>query len=56
MKKRQNKANDACVMFYDQAEEERYKRYKHVCYRNLVIKALLALVLGLLLRCLISLF
>lgn len=35
-------------MFYNEAEEKSYKRYKYVQYRNLILKSLLTLVLGLL--------
>lgn len=48
-KKRNDQFNNPRVMFNDEAEEERYKRYKHACYRNLVLKALLSFSLGLLL-------
>ena len=35
-------------MFDKQAEEKRYRRYKHRCYRDLILKALLSFGLGLL--------
>lgn len=34
-------------LYYDSQSED-YKRYKHVCYQNLVLKSLLAFLLGLL--------
>lgn len=40
-------------MFQQDTDEESYKRYKHRQYRNLIIKSLLALVLGLLVKFLI---
>lgn len=43
-----NPRNDPGEMFYDKAEEERCKRYERRQYRNLVLKALLTFVLGLL--------
>ena len=39
---------NASLSFNDDAEEESYKRYKHRCYRNLIIKSLLYFLLGLL--------
>ena len=49
---------DVHLKFNDDAKEESYKRYKHRCYRNLVIKALLYFLFGfvfsLLFRLLIS--
>ena len=49
---------DVDLRFNEETEDESYKRYKHRCYRNLIIKALLFFILGLLtaffLRCLIG--
>lgn len=36
------------VIYYD-AQDERYKRYKHLCYRDLLLKSALAFLLGFLL-------
>ena len=38
---------DVDLKFNDDAKDESYKRYKHRCYRNLIIKALLSFLLGL---------
>ena len=46
--KREKPIYDVDLKFNDDAEEEGYKRYKHRCYRNLVIKSLLYFLLGLL--------
>ena len=35
------------VIYYD-TQNERYKRYKHLCYRNLLLKSALAFFLGIL--------
>ena len=35
-------------MLYYEAQDESYKRYKHLQYRNLILESLLAFVLGLL--------
>lgn len=48
MKQRNNSAEDTRKMFDQDAEDESYKRHKHIQYRNLVVKALLAFALGLL--------
>ena len=37
-------------MLYEYAEDESYKRYKHRQYRNLILKSLLAFMLGLLVK------
>lgn len=42
------RGDDSGVVFDQEAKEESYKRYKHLCYRNLAIEAALAFVLGLL--------
>lgn len=52
MKKRANPGEYTNVMLDQEAEEESYKRYKHRCYRNLVLKSLLTFLLGMLLACL----
>ena len=41
--------DDSGKVLDKQAEDESYKRYKHVQYRNLIIKSLLTLFLGLVL-------
>ena len=46
----------AGVKLYYQAQEEGYKRYKHLCYRHLILKSLLAFSLGLVLSFLIQSF
>lgn len=47
-KKMRNDPNNPGEMFCYQAQDEGYKRYKHLCYRNLILEALLAFILGLL--------
>ena len=45
--KRQDKSGYPGKMLDKQSEDESYKRYKHRCYRNLVLKSLLTFLLGL---------
>lgn len=40
--------NQIKAMVYDETKDEDYKRYKRRCYRYLVLKSLLAFILGLL--------
>lgn len=40
-------ANNSEIVFRNDAEEERYKRHKKICYRNLIVKSLLTFLLGL---------
>lgn len=54
-KKVKGKFNDTGKMFYQQAEDESYRRYKHLCYRNLILEALLSFGLGLLIMYLLKL-
>ena len=42
------------VIYYD-TQDERYKRYKHLCYRNLLLKSALTYLLGFLLGHLLGL-
>lgn len=35
------------AIYYD-AQDERYKRYKHLCYRDLLLRSALAFLLGIL--------
>lgn len=49
------RGDDSGVVFGQEAKEESYKRYKHLCYRNLAIEAALSFVLGLLLAFLFKL-
>ena len=46
-KERKKPIYDVDLKFNDDAEEESYKRYKHRCYRYLILKALLFFFLGL---------
>lgn len=42
------KARDkAGIMLYYKTQKESYKRYKHLCYRNLILESALAFILGL---------
>ena len=47
-KKRNDPRNDTGLVFHHESEEESYKRYKHRCYRNLILEALLFFIIGLL--------
>ena len=47
LKKRKEPANDIGVVLDNNTDEESYKRYKYIQYRNLVLKSLLTFVLGL---------
>ena len=47
MKKFDNQVDKSRPMFDHDAEEKRYKRYKYVCYGQLVLKGLLFFALGL---------
>lgn len=47
-KQRHKPAEDVGGVLQNDAEEEGYKRYKHRCYRQLVVKSLLSFLLGLL--------
>lgn len=42
-------------VFSNQTEDESYRRYKHRCYRNLILEALLGLLLGLVSACVFNL-
>jgi len=46
-KELRKKGDKAGIMLYYQAEDEGYRRYKHLCYRNLILEALLTFGLGL---------
>ena len=37
----------AGIVLYYKSQEEGYKRYKHLCYRNLILEAALTFLLGL---------
>jgi hypothetical protein len=37
--------------FSNQTEDESYRRYKHIYYRNLILEALLGFLLGLVVAC-----
>lgn len=39
---------NAKTRFRYETEDESYRRYKHRCYRNLVLKSLLSLLIGML--------
>lgn len=57
-KERCNPYDYAAKILNNKTEDETYKRYKHRCYRNLVLKSLLSFLLGLLVsflfRCLVG--
>lgn len=46
----------AGIMLYYKAQDESYKRYKHLCYRNLILEASLTFILGLLFGFILDLF
>lgn len=48
LKQRSNPRYEPGKVFDDEAEEERYKRYKNLRYRNLAVEAAVALILGML--------
>lgn len=55
-KKRSKESNEISKMFDDQTKDESYKRYKHRCYRNLILESLLSFVLGILVMALFEIF
>ena len=48
MQNSQNDLANAGKVLRKDAKDERYKRYKHLCYRNLLLKSALAFLLGIL--------
>ena len=48
MQNSQNDLGNAGKVFRKDAKDERYKRYKHLCYRNLLLKSALTFLLGIL--------
>ena len=48
MQNSQNDFSDTGKVLHEDAKDERYKRYKHLCYRNLLLKSVLAFLLGIL--------
>ncbi len=48
MQNSQNDLSDTGQMLHEDTQNERYKRYKHLCYRNLLLKSALAFFLGIL--------
>ena len=49
MQNLQNDLSDTGKVFHEDAKDERYKRYKHLCYRNLLLKSALTFLFGFLL-------
>ena len=45
----------AGIVLYYETQNEGYKRYKHLCYRNLILESLLAFILGLFTACFLKL-
>lgn len=39
--------NEASIVLYYESQDESYNRYKHLCYRNLILESLLAFIFGL---------
>lgn len=48
MQNSQNDLSDTGKVLHEDAKDERYKRYKHLCYRNLLLKSALTFLLGIL--------
>lgn len=48
MQNSQNDLSDTGKVLHEDTQNERYKRYKHLCYRNLLLKSALAFFLGIL--------
>lgn len=48
MQNSQNDLSDTGKVLHEDAKDERYKRYKHLCYRDLLLKSALAFLLGIL--------
>lgn len=48
MQNLQNDLSDTGKVFHEDAKDERYKRYKRLCYRDLLLKSALAFLLGIL--------
>ena len=48
MQNSQNGFANAGKVFHEDTQNERYKRYKHLCYRNLLLKSAFAFLLGIL--------
>lgn len=44
----------AGIMLYYKSQDEGYKRYKRLCYRNLILESLLSFCLGLVLLALLE--
>lgn len=50
LKKETHKERDKPrIVLYNESEEKSYERYKHLQYRNLILKSLLTFLLGLIL-------
>lgn len=50
-----NSTDKAGIVLHYQSEDEGYRRYKYLCYRNLILEALLSFCLGLFLIALLRL-
>ena len=48
MQNSQNGLANAGKVLHEDTQNERYKRYKHLCYRNLLLKSAFAFLLGIL--------
>ena len=48
MQNSQNDLGDTGKVLHEDAQDERYKRYKHLCYRNLLLKSALTFLFGIL--------
>ena len=44
----ENRGKDVTEMLYKHSNDESYRRYKYIQYRNLVLKSLLSFILGIL--------
>ena len=48
MQNSQNDLSDTGKVLHKDAKDKRYKRYKHLCYRNLLLKSALTFLFGIL--------
>lgn len=48
MQNSQNDLSDTGKVLHEDTQNERYKRYKHLCYRNLLLKSALTFLFGIL--------
>jgi len=54
-KELRKKRDDPRTVLYYESQDESYRRYKHLCYRNLILKSSLFFVFGLFIAFLLKL-